>query len=411
MSAESDPKPLLSCTSEEIEQLRELAASTTAGIWRSKRAKALLGVLQGISPAKLMYRVRVPVQSIVKCIERFSRLRMAYFDQPERLPTEREAAVERMLTLLDNPFPTASAAPDELTVRYLGCRFNAQQISLIRDMIRHDPNPSSAGIARQMCSTFNLRAPNGKPRVETANVILRRMAMDNLISIPDRGRGKCLTSKPPRNIVLPPPQEEEITSLKSLSLAYVLVQKPRELAVWNAIIHHYHYIPGCRLYGQQLRYLVLADNDASSDWLGLAGRPLAALSFSSAAWRVSCRDHFIGWNDEQRVANLPLVVNNSRFLILPWIRVPNLASRILGAMGRRVAEDWEGRYHLKPVLLESFVECDRFRGTCYKAANWQQVGTTVGYSLHGFEKRKSQAARAVYLRPLQKDFRDILCRL
>jgi hypothetical protein len=194
-----------------------------------------------------------------------------------------------------------------------------------------------------------------------------------------------------------------------LSFYVVLVQKPEEIALWNAMIHHYHYIPICRLFGQQLRYLIFTENNESCGHSDL-GIPLSALSFSSSAWRVSCRDNYIGWNDAQRVMNLPLVINNSRFLILPWIKIPNLASSILGAIGRRVGNDWETRYHRRPVLMETFVERDRFLGTCYKATNWVEVGTTVGYSLHGSEIRRRQATKSVFLRPLQKNFRHILCR-
>ena len=141
----------------------------------------------------------------------------------------------------------------------------------------------------------------------------------------------------------------------------------------------------------------------------LAGKPLGALGFSAAAWRVSCRDDYIGWTDMQRIANLALVLNNSRFLILPWIQIPNLASRILGAVVRQAPRDWEARYGRRPVLLETFVERDRFRGTCYKAANWIEVGNTAGYSLYGYEKRRAQPSRSVFLLPLNKRFRDILC--
>jgi len=407
MSLQSEENAF-NCSSEEVEQLQKLASSTSAGIWRIKRAKVLLGALQGISPERLMFRVRVPVLSIVKCIKDFSSLRMAYFDKPDRLPTQREAAVERMLALLENPQTVNSDVLNHFSLRYIGTHFTVNQIRLIREMISNDPNPLRTRIARQMCSTFNLYGLNGKPRTSLAVDILKRMAMDNLICIPVRGSGEWIGAVTPPNLVLPPQQIEKITSPKSVSLSVILVQKPEEIVLWNAMIYHYHYIPICRLFGQQLRYLIFAGNHESSGWSGL-GTPLSALSFSSSAWRVSCRDNYIGWNDAQRVMNLPLVINNSRFLILPWVKVPNLASSILGTIGRRVGQDWETRYNSRPVLMESFVERDRFRGTCYKAANWVEVGTTVGYSLHGREKRRQQATKAVFLKPLQKNFRGILC--
>jgi hypothetical protein len=408
MNPQSDEQILRNCSSEEIGQLQKLASSTTAGIWRIKRAKALLGALQGISPERLMYQVRVPVISIVKCINDFSRLGMAYFDTPARIPTQREAAVERMLALLDNPSSAPSDTSCHLSLRYIGTQFTANQIRLIREMIRNDPNASRNSIARQMCLTFNLYGPNGKPRNASAVDMIKRMIMDNLISIPVRVSRKYIASTPPLKIVLPLLPIKKETSPKSLSLSFVLVQKPEEKALWNAMIYHFHYIPIYKLFGPRLRYLVFAGNHESSGGTGLVS-PLAALSFSSSAWRVSCRDDYIGWNDAQRVMNLPLVINNSRFLILPWVKVPNLASAILGTIGRRVGQDWETRYNRRPVLLESFVERNRFRGTCYKAANWLEAGTTVGYSLHGTEKKRQQTTKAVFLRPLQKNFRDILC--
>lgn len=409
MKPKLDRSTPLTCSSEEIDQLKELARSTTAGIWRIKRAKALLGVIEGISAERLMYHVRVPVTSIVKCIRAFTRHRMAYFDQPDRPPTAREAAVERMLAFLDNPPPLASDLWDTLALRYIGTQFSARRIRMIHDMIAAEPDASRAAIAKQMCTRLKLYGANGKPRLAAAKDILRRMAMDNIIFLSPKGPATRPNTKPPPKIIVPPQKISTVTSHELISLVFVLVQKPEEFVLWNAMIHHYHYIPGHRLFGPQLRYLVYAEHSQSAEARSFEGSPLAALSFSSCAWRVSCRDNYIGWNDEQRTANLPLVINNSRFLILPWIKVPNLASRILGAIARQAPRDWEARYGRRPVLLETFVEQDRFRGTCYKAANWIEVGTTVGYSLHGQAKRRRQATRAVFLQPLHKRFRDILC--
>ena len=115
---------------------------------------------------------------------------------------------------------------------------------------------------------------------------------------------------------------------------------------------------------------------------------LAVLGFAASSWRLASRDKFIGWNDEQRTANLRYVVGNSRFLILPWIKYPNLLSLILGGIVRQLPQDWADQYHYRPVLLETFVQLDRFAGTCYKAANWIQLGTTIGYSLYGNKTKK-----------------------
>jgi len=138
------------------------------------------------------------------------------------------------------------------------------------------------------------------------------------------------------------------------------------------------------------------------------GHLLALLGFGPSAWRLTSRDDYIGWSDEQRIANLHLIVNNVRFLILPWIRSPNLASRILGGITRQLPKDWEARYGYRPLLIETFVQSDRFRGTCYKAANWVQIGTTNGYNLVNRE-RKIVPAKAILIYPLNRSFRRILC--
>ncbi|MDY0039186.1 MAG: DUF4338 domain-containing protein [Desulforhabdus sp.] len=409
MTQRPDRRMPLTCSSKEIDQLKEMARSTTAGIWRIKRAKALLGVLEGISAERLMYHVRVPVTSIVKCIRAFTRNRMAYFDQPDRPPTAREAAVETMLAFLDNPPPFSSDRWDTLSLRYIGTQFTARHIRMIRDMIAAEPDASRASIAKQMCTRLRLYGANGKPRLATAKDILRRMAMDNIIFLSPKGSATYSRTKTPAKLIVPPPGIPKIASHEIISLIFVLVEKPEHSVIWSAMIHHYHYIPGHRLFGPQLRYLAYAEHSQSAGTRAFKGSPLAALSFSSCAWRVSCRDSYIGWNDEQRVANLPLVINNSRFLILPWIKIPNLASRILGAIARQAPQDWEARYGRKPMLLETFVEQDRFRGTCYKAANWIEIGATVGYSLHGNAERRRQATKAVFLQPLHKRFREVLC--
>ncbi len=399
----------LTCSPDEIEQLKRLACSSTAGIWRIKRAKALLRALEGTSSARLMFQVRLPVQSIVKCIQEFSRHRMAYFDHPSRPPTAREAAVERMLTFLENPPELSADCWDTLALSYIGTRFTARDIRMIREVTNEEARLPLTEIARIICSRLQLYGSDGRPRLAIVNDILHRMAMDNIVFLPARGPAKTLKMKPPPKGIIPPEVTGEALPHEAAALAFVQVRKPEESHLWNAMIHHYHYIGTYHLFGPQLRYLVYCQNEPSSGVHSLAGKPLGALSFSSAAWRVSCRDDYIGWTDMQRIANLALVLNNSRFLILPWIQIPNLASRILGAIVPQVSRDWEARYGRRPVLLETFVERDRFRGTCYKAANWIEVGNTVGYSLYGYERRRAQPSRSVFLLPLNKRFRDILC--
>ena len=172
----------------------------------------------------------------------------------------------------------------------------------------------------------------------------------------------------------------------------------RYLFAGDSYIDRYHYLGFSKLPGAQMKYFVYSGEDL-----------LALLGFGASAWRIAPRDHYIGWSDKKRRENLQLVVNNARFLILPWVDSKNLASKILSRVTQRLADDWQERYKYKPVLLETFVEKQRFSGTCYKAANWKLVGSTKGRGKKDISKDARLPKKDIFLFPLQKDFRIILC--
>lgn len=167
--------------------------------------------------------------------------------------------------------------------------------------------------------------------------------------------------------------------------------------MWNEYIHRYHYLGYKTLPGAQLRYFVTSDNTL-----------LALSGFGASAWQTAPRDRFIGWSHEQRQKNLHLIVNNARFLILPWVQSKNLASMILARAARQLPDDWEKRYHYRPVLLETFVEKRRFAGTCYKAANWVMVGETQGRGKLGPAGKQSVSIKDIGPYPLVRNFRVVL---
>lgn len=173
---------------------------------------------------------------------------------------------------------------------------------------------------------------------------------------------------------------------------------PNEVRLWDEYIERYHYLGHTTLPGDRLRYFI-----SSHD------RLLALMGFNSAAWRVQARDDFIGWNDEQRIKNLRLIINNARFLILPWVKSENLASRLLSVCVKRVADDWESVFSYRPVLLETFVDSSRFNGACYRASNWLYAGMTKGRGKFGHDKKNLLTRKYVFLFPLQKNFRFLLC--
>ena len=355
-----------------------------------------------------MWAVRVPVKTVEAFQRAFAQHRMAAFDRPGRHPTPRENAVERLLWFLEAAPPETAAGWEAITVHYIGREYTAREVADIRALAQETLPRGITALAEKFCRLPGLAHADGRARTATANDVLRRMAMDNLISLPQpkpcRKRIRdCTASELPEALI---PQTVSADQIRHLSIVPVMDAASSRL--WREALRRHHYIGGQTLFGAQMRYLVYGareDEPASPQ-----ARPLlAALGFASSAWRVTARDHFIGWSDPDRVRNLKFVVGNARFLILPWIRAPHLASRILGRVARRLPADWEARYGFRPVLLETFVQLDRFTGTCYRAANWICVGTTEGCSVYGHEARNQAPERAVFVYPLRRDFRRVLC--
>ena len=257
-------------------------------------------------------------------------------------------------------------------------------------------------LARHLCQQMDWRAPNGGRPLMAARLALKRLAQQGHLLLP---AAVASPARGPSLRPLAPPAlsssalECSLAELGPLELVLVGKSGSASSRQWNQVMQHHYLGPG-PLCGAQLRYLVLS----------VAG-PVAALAFSAAARRLRGRDQWIGWSEAARRENLHLVVNNSRFLILPHLKVPNLASHVLSRVLVRLPEDWQLRYAYRPVLVETFVERQRFTGTSYRAANWQVIALSSG---RGRQDRSHQAARAqkLYLvHPLQKGFRAALQRL
>jgi hypothetical protein len=187
--------------------------------------------------------------------------------------------------------------------------------------------------------------------------------------------------------------------LSTLGTVRLELVERRGSGLWNELIDRYHYLGYKPLPGAQLRYFAYAGE-----------RLVAVLGFGAAAWQTAPRDAWIGWSSEQRQRNLGAVVNNARFLILPWIRVPHLASKLLALAARTLPQHWQARYGYRPLLLETFVEAARFSGTCYQAANWVCVGETQGRGKLGDHRLGQVPVKTVWLYPLVADCRARLCR-
>jgi len=243
---------------------------------------------------------------------------------------------------------------------------------------------------------FQWLKPDGKLKDMSCRVAMLRMDKDGLIQLPPSTRPK----RPVKKIIFTPvtdPQSPVICPVNQLPQLYLQMVTKATSALWNEYIERYHYLGHSPLPGAQLRYFITA------------GEQIVALTgFGAAAWQTAPRDQFIGWNHNQRKKNLHLIVNNARFLILPWIQSKNLASKILSLTIRLLPDDWEKRYNIRPVLMESFVQKDRFAGTCYKAANWTNVGETKGRGKLGPAGKISVPIKDVWVYPINKKFRVLL---
>lgn len=384
-------------------RVREIAQSTNLGICRIKRAKIILGAWDGAPVDRLVLDFRVPPESVARCLSEFAAKGLAYFDTPTRRPTAREARVEQILETLDSPPPPRSKGWRQPTVRYIGCDFSARDIQRLRRFIAEHPDASRVELARGLCDMLGLHHRDGRRKQATAVDILKRMNMDNLIRLPDMPRieRRPIPFEPTIEV---PPGLVRLHPHDIPTLEFRLVETPESSAQWREMIERFHYVKASRLFGPQLRYLVYGGRPEEP---ASGRRLLAALAFGPSAWSLASRDEYIGWSHEVRKTNLHLIINNVRFLILPWIHSKNLASRILGGVTRRVALDWERRYRYRPLLLETFVQLDRHTGTSYRAANWIQVGTTDGYSLYS-AKKAEVAKKAIFLYPLHPNFRERL---
>lgn len=281
--------------------------------------------------------------------------------------------------------------------RYCGRSFSEDDIQFIRDLIGSQPETNRAQLSRRVCRALHWLRPDGRLKDMSCRVAMIRMEKDGLIRLPAPLHKAVISHYTPKITPASDPQEPICLGAGKLgSLTLRPVTNGKDSAFYNELVHRYHYLGYKPLSGAQKRYLVYARD-----------RLLAVLGFGASAWTIAGRDRFIGWSDRQRRGKLQYVVNNARFLILPWVRSANLASRILSMAAKRLPDDWQRQYGYRPVLLETFVHKDRYPGTCYRAANWIHVGQTKGRGKLGPNK-PSVPVKHVFLYPLKPNFREIL---
>ena len=277
-------------------------------------------------------------------------------------------------------------------------RFTGEIIDRINAEVQKAPHLTRGKLSRLVCEWLPWKGPDGRPQEVSCRIALLKLHRKGAIALPAARAVDFLgTIKEKSESIFWPGLTGTIQNAGRIELVAIAVGDKKLSRLWNRMMEAHHYLGSGPLCGRQVRYLVRGGDT----WLG-------GLGFSSAAWRLGVRDKWIGWDDGARLENLHKVVCNSRFLILPDVRIDNLASHVLGLSAKLLKEEWRKRYGYVPVLLETFVEKERFRGTCYRAANWLPIGSTEGRGRQDRDHTAAVPVKDIYLYPLTKDFRKQL---
>ena len=283
-------------------------------------------------------------------------------------------------------------------MRICGLEFNRDVIHRIRQILDGTPSISRRSLARQVCECNEWKASSGRHKEVACRKALAVLDSKGLVNLPHSEKGRTLETQSKGRQSDPPEVASiacSLTDMGRIDIETVVSDHGKTSMTWKSLMDEYHYLGSGPLVGAQIRYLI------RSSVYGYIG----AMSFSSAAWALMERDKFIGWTEGARRANLQRVVCNSRFLIIPTIEVHNLASHVLSQCANRIAQDWIICYGVEPVILETFVDPQRFSGTCYRAANWIHVGKTSGRRAN---ERGNGGPKEIFLYPLRKDWQEIL---
>ncbi len=270
--------------------------------------------------------------------------------------------------------------------------FSHEELQRIRTIVMTSPGEHRRALSTKICEVLDWRQANGRLKDRSCRDVLLKLHESRFLRLPPRRRPP--TRRRPIQITNETdPESPTVFGPRDIGTAcFSIVTRAGSTAqekLWNEYVERYHYLRYGVPVGAHIKYFVHVNN-----------QPIACLAFSGAAWKIAPRDRWIGWATPQRECNLRFIVNNSRFLILPWVRVDNLASRLLSLATKRLAEDWRRLYAYAPLLVETFVHADRHHGTCYRAANWLCLGTTRGRGKTDRDRTARLPKKLVFLRPL-----------
>ena len=283
--------------------------------------------------------------------------------------------------------------------RYRGREIRAEDIVFIRQHIAEHPGVSRRRLSQKLCEAWQWKQANGALCDMVCRGLLLRLHRAGEIELPPvrytPPNPLAKRQPPPPLLIDTTPIHGRLSQLQPIEIQPV--RRTPEEALFNTLMEQHHYLGYEQPVGEHLKYVVWAH-----------GRPIACLAWSSAPRHLGSRDRFIGWSAEARRCNLRFLAYNTRFLILPWVEVPHLASQLLGRMAKRLSEDWERLYQHPIYFLETFVDPERFRGTCYRAANWILLGLTTGRGKDDQTNRRNRSLKQVLGYPLTPRFRELL---
>ena len=287
----------------------------------------------------------------------------------------------------------------DLEIKYRGRVATTQDVAFINELITQNPGDSRYALSKKLCRAWNWVQPNGALRDMVCRGFMLALHRAGYIRLPPKRRSFANPlvnpKKPPLIQVDDTPIAGHLKQIRPLTFRQVRRSKLEPM--FNSLIQQYHYLGYCQPVGEHLKFIAFAGS-----------RPVACLAWSSVARHIGCRDRFIGWPAHKRMQNLHLLAYNSRFLILPWVRIDHLASHILARVSRILPDHWNRLYQHPVYFLETFIDKQRYRGTCYKAAGWIYLGDTTGRGKNDQTNRPNRSIKAVWAYPLLEDFRNHL---
>jgi hypothetical protein len=282
---------------------------------------------------------------------------------------------------------------------FSGREFSSEDIELIKWTRNKYPKLTRNEFSKTICEFLGWTTPAGKAKTPQCVKFLEMLESEGVLTLPVKvGTLKKSNVQNYINIINEIPSAEVVGTVKEFEpVKLVIAKQGTELKRWRSYVNQFHMLRDKTVFGSRLQYFIKSGDIE-----------LGCMQFSASSWALEERENWIGWTVEDRKVRLNLIINNSRYLIFPWVHIKNLASKALSIAAKQIQEDWLKEYCYAPVLLETFVDISYYKGTCYKAANWIYLGETKGRGRMDRKKEYALSKKAIFMYPLQDDFKAVL---